>query len=340
MDPSRRKFLATTLYSAALPIPAFHEVADRAEKQTGAPTARVGKGHVATVRGVTDSIADILDEHGGAIARPMAASFIVNTLGPYLRADASGAVKRDMLSAASDLVYLTGWMAMYEKEHGRAQQWYHRALTLARDADDHVTYCRTLRGMALQAANLKLGRRALDLADSAAQAAPRSGPRLRAFLTGQQAHGAALVGDRRQAFTRLAETEAALSRADDRRDAIGGYDLAAYYFHVSSVTYALGDLPASIKAMQDSNRVRPPMEKQGRAHASALLAQRRLEAGHLEASCATWESFLDDYENLSSARADEHFTTLRATLRPYRDHRTARSVLIRAGEVGRRKVTV
>ncbi|WP_308014010.1 hypothetical protein [Streptantibioticus parmotrematis] len=340
MDPSRRKFLATTLYSAALPIPAFHEAAERAEKHAAAPTTRIGKGHVETVRGVTDSIADILDEHGGAIARPMAASFIVNTLGPYLRADASDAVQRDMLSAASDLVYLTGWMAMYEKEHGRAQQWYHRALTLARDADDHVTYCRTLRGMALQAANLKLGQRALDLADSAAQAAPGSGPRLRAFLTGQQAHGAALVGDRRQAFTRLAETEAALSQADDRRDAIGGYDLAAYYFHVSSVTYALGDLPASIKAMQDSNRVRPPMEKQGRAHANALLAQRRLEAGHLEASCATWENFLDDYENLSSARADEHFATLRATLRPYRTHRTARGVLTRASEVGRQKASV
>ncbi|WP_443062358.1 hypothetical protein [Streptomyces sp. NBC_00457] len=51
---------------------------------------------------MTDKIADILDELGGAHARPMAAAFIVNSVSSYLRADGTEAVKNDMRAAASD----------------------------------------------------------------------------------------------------------------------------------------------------------------------------------------------------------------------------------------------
>ncbi|MGW4890806.1 hypothetical protein ACWEQL_00840 [Kitasatospora sp. NPDC004240] len=319
MDPSRRSVLKTGLYSAALGVPGFADLAERVDATSAAAarTVRVGGGEVDTVRTMTVRIADILDELGAGHARPMAAAFLTNTVGTYLRADCAPGVRSGMLSAASDLVYLMGWMAMYEIQHGLGQSYYHRALELAAAAGDHVTYCRTLRGMALQAADLKYGRKALNLADAAAEAAPTSGPRLRAFLAGQQAHGAALVGDRRLAFARLRETEDALAKADGRNDHVGGYDAAAYHFHVSSVLYALGDVPGSITAMQRSQRLRPPVEKQGRAHANGVLAQRQLEVGHVERAATTWHAFLDDYETLSSARADDHFRELRARVRPY-----------------------
>lgn len=337
MDPSRRDVLAMSLYATALPVPVYADLSSRAEARTKGRTTRIGAGEVTVVRTMTERIADILDELGGGHARPMAAAFLVNTVAPYLYADASESVRRDMLSAASDLVYLAGWMAMYEKAHGLGQRYYTQALSLASEAGDHVTYCRTLRGMALQAANLRHAKLALELADSAAEAAPKAGPRLHAFLAGQQAQGAALVGDRRQAFSRLAETEAALSMADNRRDAIGGYDQAAYYFHVSSVLYALGDVPGSIQAMHDSNRMRPPVEKQGRAHANGLLAQRQLQIGHLEAACVTWGKFLDDYAHLSSSRADEHFETLRRTMHPFLKNSQAQEVYQRAQDLARQK---
>lgn len=337
MDPSRRHFLAMTLYAAALPIPAYLDVAGRTEYHASGRATRIGAGEVATVRTMTERVADILDELGGGHARPMAAAFLVNTVAPYLRADASEAVRKDMLAAAADLVYLTGWMAMFERAHGLGQRYYLRALELAGEAQDQVTYGRTLRGMALQAANLKHAKRAQELADSAAEAVPKAGPQLRAFLTGQQAQGAALVGAKHQAFSRLAETEAALAEADNRRDCIGGYDRAAYHFHVSSVLYALGDVPGSVKAMKDSNRMRPPVERQGRAHANGLLAQRQLEVGHLEASCVTWGEFLDDYAHLSSARADEHFGVLRQRMRPYLKNPRARELYDRASDLERQK---
>jgi hypothetical protein len=337
MDPSRRSVLAAGMYSAALMVPDYSELSGRLEASRTGRTTHIGAGEVTTVRTMTDRIADILDELGGAHARPMAAAFLVNTVGPYLKASATEQVKADMLAAASDLVYLTGWMAMYEKAHGLGQQYYVQALKLAAAAKDHVTYCRTLRGMALQASNLGYGSKALQLADSAAEAAPAAGPRLQAFLAGQQAHGAAMVKDRHQAFSRLHETETALSKADSRRDAVGGYDESAFQFHTAHVLYELGDLPGSIKALQQSNRVRPAQERQGRVHANGLLAQRQLELGHVEAACATWQTFLDDYAFVSSVRGDDHFQTMRTSLRPYRQNRAVRDLNERARTVAQQK---
>lgn len=92
--------------------------------------------------------------------------------------------------------------------------------------------------------------------------------------------------------------------------------------------------------MQDSNRVRPSVEKQGSAHANGLLAQCQLEMGHLEAACATWGKFLDDYETLSSSRADEHFEIMRRRLRPHMSNPYARELSERARELARQKSAV
>ncbi|MEU5115070.1 hypothetical protein AB0G64_26630 [Streptomyces longwoodensis] len=339
MDPSRRGMLGATLFSAALAVPAFQSTARAADipVSPGKATTRIGASQVSSVRSMTARIADILDEFGAGHARPMAAAFLVNTVGPWLRAEASEPVKADMLAAASDLTYLTGWMAMYEKAHGLGQTYYVKALRLADEAADHVTYCRTLRGMSLQATNLRHGRMALELADSAAEAAPSAGPRLVAFLRGQQAHAASMVGDRRQAHARLREAEAALAQADNRRDAIGGYDQAAYLFHVSHVLMEENDLPGSIKAMQQSIRVQPAQERQGRVHAYALLAQRQLKRGHLDAACESWGRFLDEYEHVSSVRGDDHFATMRRVLTPHAKTRSVRELSSRVREVAAAK---
>ncbi|GCD45076.1 hypothetical protein [Streptomyces paromomycinus] len=334
MDPSRRGVLQAGLYSAALAVPLFSDLAGRAEAVARPGRAgRVGAAQVETVRAVTDRVADILDEFGGGHARPMAAAFLVNSVRPWLTAPASEQVHDDLLAAASDLTYLTGWMAMYERAHGLGQRYYVKALHLAGEAKDHLTYCRTLRGMSLQASSLGYGAKALELADSAAAAAPSAGPRLVAFLRGQQAHAASMTGDRHTAITRLREAETALSKADSRRESIGGYDASAYLFHVSHVLYEFKDLPGSIKALNSSLKAQPRQERQGRVHSHALLAQRQFELGHLDAACATWHRFLDDYTEISSARGDAHFATLRTRIRPHHRAKAVRALSERVRHV-------
>ncbi|MFF8020714.1 tol-pal system YbgF family protein [Streptomyces sp. NPDC007896] len=339
MDPSRRSVLAATVFSAALSVPAFTLPARAADESVtpGKKTVRIGSSQVQSIRTMTDRIADILDELGAGHAMPMASAFLVNTVGPWLQAQATEPVRKDMLAAASDLTYLTGWMAMYEKSHGLGQRYYVQALGLAREAEDHVTYCRTLRGMSLQASNLGYGPKALELADSAAEAAPSAGPRLVAFLRGQQAHSASMVSLRQQAHTRLKEAEDALSKADNRRDAIGGYDQTAYLFQVSHVLYEEQDFAGSINALKQSIRLQPKQERQGRVHAYALLAQRQLRVGHLDAACESWSRFLDEYEHVSSNRGDDHFRTMSTELRRHPTARPVRELALRAREVAAAK---
>lgn len=343
MDPSRRSVLTAGMYAATLAVPTYDELTDELEqrvKDTSAGrTIRIGMSDVETVTKMTDKVAEILDEIGAGHARPMAAAFITNTIGTYLRADASDTVRKAMLSAVSDFVYLTGWMAMYETKQGLGQKYYRLALDFAADGEDHVTYCRTLRGMSLQASHLGYGEKALELADSAAEAAPASGPRLVAFLRGQQAAAAAMTGDRNTALTRLRETETALSQADNRRDAVGGYDEAAYHFHEAHVRWSLKDGPGSIKALRRSNAARNPQERQGRVHCLGVIAERQMAMRHVEAACATWNTFLDEHQMISSARGDKHLRTMLTGLKPYASLPAVRTLDERAREVARLKAT-
>ncbi|MCZ9349065.1 hypothetical protein NGM36_04515 [Streptomyces mutabilis] len=318
MDPSRRGVLRTGMYAAALAVPRFEDVSGRLESVTAGRTVRIGRSDVATVRTMTDKTADILDQVGAGHARPMAAAWLANTAGPYLRAAGTEETRRDMRAAIADFVYLTGWMAMYENQQGLGQRYYLRALELAGAAEDHVTYCRTLRGMSLQATHLGHGKKGLELADAAAEAAPAAGPRLRAFLRGQQAAAAAMTGARTTALARLREAEAALSRADDRRDAVGGYDQAAYYFHEAHVRWHLGDQAASVAALDRSNAARSPLERQGRLHCLGVTAERQYRMRHIEAACRTWHEFLDHHITVSSARGDEHLKTMLRALPAHR----------------------
>lgn len=103
------------------------------------PRLRIGQSEIQAVRAMTERLSDLDDDFGGRYARPMDAAFLVNTVTPYLKADTSSEARKGMLSAASFLCYLTGWMAVDEGAHGRAQQYYVKALELAGAGGDHKT---------------------------------------------------------------------------------------------------------------------------------------------------------------------------------------------------------
>ncbi|MEU6170472.1 tetratricopeptide repeat protein [Streptantibioticus parmotrematis] len=330
MDPSRRGVIAAGLFSVALTVPGWPDVLGRMEAVQAGMTRRVGMPEVDMVVAMTERVSDLDDRFGGRHARPMAAAFLVNTVAPYLRADAPEVVRKAMMSAASDLCYLTGYMAVDEGLHGLAQQYYTKALELAGASEDHLTYCTTLRGMSVQAVDLGHGREALRLADAAAAASPSAGPRMRAFLAGQQAHAAAQTGDRDRALRLLHEAESAMDKAESQESAFGSYDPAALNYHASQVRYELGDITGSIEAMQESDRVRYSTYRRARVRHRCTLAERQLAVGHLDAACATWHLALDDYPGLQSGRADERLHAMYRALRPYLRNPTARALHERA----------
>jgi len=333
MDPSRRSVLGVSLFSVALTVPDWPDAVGRMEAAQTGQVGRIGMSEVDTVIAMTERLSELDDQFGGRHARPMSAAFLVNTVTPHLRADAPEPVRKAMLSAASDLCYLTGYMAVDEGLHGLAQQYYLKALELAAAAGDHLTYCTTLRGMSVQAVDLGHGKHAMRLADAAAAASPQAGPRMRAFLTGQQAHAAAQIGDRASALRYLAEAESAMEKAESREKAFGSYDPSSLNYHVSQVRHEMGDVQGSIDAMKQADVLRHAVYRRGRVRQRATLAERQLQVGHLEAACATWHQALDDYPLVQSGRADQRMATMFRLIQPHAKNQSVRELHERARTV-------
>lgn len=333
MDPSRRSVLGAGLYSAALAIPGWEDVSARFERLRRDPHTRIGQREVDAVKTMTDHLSTLDDQFGGRMARPLAAAFAVNTLAPYLRARATPSVQAAMLSAAADHCYLTGYMASDEGLDGVAQSYFVKALELSGQAGDHLTYCTTLRGMSVQAASLGQGDNALSLAEASAEGLPQSGPRMRAFLIGQQAHAAAMTGDHVKARQKMREAQTSLERAESQTRAFGSYDPAALHYHLSQVLYEGGDLKGSIKAMQQSNRLRPPVYRRIRIRNLGILAERKLQAGRLEEACRDWHRMLEDFASVQSGWCDDRYRTMVAAVAPHRHNRHVRELLEHARTV-------
>ncbi|MFE2558958.1 tetratricopeptide repeat protein [Streptomyces sp. NPDC059352] len=329
MDPSRRGVLGAGVFSAAAVIPGWPDLRDRLEKVQADPHTRIGHPEVAAITAMTEHISDLDDKFGGRMARPMAAAFLVNTIVSALRATASDDVKNALRSAAADHCYLTGYMAMDERKDGLAQQYYAKALELAGAAGDHLTYCTTLRGMSVQAVDLGHGPLAARLADAAAAASPQAGPRMVAFLAGQQAHAAAQTGDRVGALLRIKEAERAMDKAESRAKAFGSYDPSALNYHVGQVRYELGDVDGSIESLELADRLREPVYRRTRVRYNAMLAERKLEIGRLEEACVDWNRVLDDYPHVQSGRCDDRVMTMLSALRPHLGNARARELFER-----------
>ncbi|MGW6459444.1 tetratricopeptide repeat protein [Streptomyces sp. NPDC055078] len=330
MEPSRRSIVGAGLFSVALTIPDWPDVVGRIESAQSGRTLRIGMAEVEMVAAMTERVSELDDQFGGRHARPMAAAFLVNTVAPYLRAEALQPVRKAMMSAASDLCYLTGYMAVDEGIHGLAQQYYLKALELAGASEDHLTYCTTLRGMSVQAVDLGHGKAAMRLADAAASASPQAGPRMRAFLAGQQAHASAQLGYRNDALMYLREAEAAMEKAESQQTTFGSYDPAALNYHTSQVRYELGDVTGAVEAMKQSDKLHYDIYRRTRVKKRTILAERQFAIGHLEAACSTWRGALDDYPLVQSGRADLGIQNMLRLIKPHLRNHSARDLYERA----------
>lgn len=330
MDPSRRGVLGATLFSVALTVPDWPNVVDRLASVESGRAQRIGFREVDAIVAMTEELSRLDDQFGGRHARPMAAVFLVNTVGPHLRAAASDAVRKALLSATADLLYLAGFMAVDEGLDGLAQRYYLKALECAGAAGDHLTYCTTLRGMSLQAVDLGHVQHAQRLADAAAAASPAAGPRMRAFLAGQQAHAYAATGSRSQALAFIHEAEVAMERAESRAKAFGSYAPSSLAYHVSQVKYALGDKSGAVESLKESDRLRHSHYRRSSVRYNALLAERQLELGRLEEACSTWGRVLDEYPLVKSGSADEKIRRMKSLLRPHLRNPAAAHVYRRA----------
>ena len=275
---------------------------------------------------------------GGGQVRRAAAFYLAADLAPKLATGARAAIRRRLLSAATEIAYLCAFMCFDDELNGLSQRYYRVALQLAAENGDQAAYAITLRGMSVQASVLGHHQQARQLAEAAVGGGHKVMPVSQAFLSGQLAVARAAEHDRAGALASLAEAERRLSQAtsaSSARPLIGAYNPASLAHQRAAVQSLLGDSQGAIAALAASITQRPRAERRSRAVTLAALGELQLDAGHVDEAIATWHGFLDDYPYLKSARVTTALGTLRRGMRPHARNAAARALLQRAADLAR-----
>ena len=161
--------------------------------------------------------------------------YLISDVAAYLRGSYIGEqVRKDMFSAASELAYLSGWMAFDNAEHSIAQHYFSVAVKLAAEADDPPMAGHVLRAMAHQAVDLGHVRQGLQLA-----AASMDGKRYRMPSPRERAlFGVVYARALGAAGQKSAAAQALITAEDDLASATTGDDEPSLVFFFGEASLA------------------------------------------------------------------------------------------------------
>lgn len=327
MTMNRRQALTTSAYSAvgtALPPASWWDrTLERAQGRSSVSRSTATEVHVEAVREATQFFSRQDQRLGGRAGRTALIAYLKTDVADYLaRRLPSERVRRALFSAASELVYLSGWMAFDSGDHGDAQKNFALAFRMAAEADDAPLAGHILRAAAHQAVDLGHPKRALELAEGSV------GQRRYALASRRERALLGVVHARALAANQLKkEARTALHRAEHDLRAAGSEDAPARVFFFSEASLAhetactlrdLGDLGAAQTEFKRSVRTRAlPF---ARTHAVTLgyLGDVQVRQGQVEAACATWTKALDAIDGIQSGRVRDTVVQMSHALSPVR----------------------
>ncbi|WP_327352749.1 Tat pathway signal protein [Streptomyces sp. NBC_01304] len=325
---ARRQFLSTSAYSVAgLALPDeswWQDAADRASSRPAASRRRIGAGDVEAVQEMTGFFQQRDQRHGGGHGRSAVTAYLVDEVADMLNGTfRDERVRRELLSTAGELIYLTGWMAFDAGQHAEAQTHFTLAIRLAAEATDPALAAHVMRAMAHQAVDLGHYREALQLS-SATMDRSRYGhacPRERALLGVVHARALAVAGQKKAAATALLQAEEDLAAATtaDEPGRMFFFKEASLAHETACTLRDIGDFAGAQREFKRSVRTRKATTY-ARTHAVTLgyLGAVQARTDGVEAACATWNRALDAMEGVQSRRALDTVTTMRQTISPFR----------------------
>ncbi|MEV6730617.1 Tat pathway signal protein [Streptomyces sp. NPDC051364] len=326
MTMNRRTALSSTAYSAAgaaLPPPAWWErTRDSARTRTPRTRLMVTAGHVAAIQDAGRFYSGQDQRLGGGAGRTALAAYLRTDVAAYLASRfPSEEVRRDLFTAAAELVYLAGWTSFDTSEHAVAQKQFGVALRLAAEADEPALAGHILRAAAHQAVDLHHPRRALELAEGsmAERRYKLATPRERALLGVVHARALAISGQKREALAALTRASTNLAAADPgvEEPARVSFFSEASLAHESACTLRdLGDLKGAEVAFRQSVRTRALPYARTHAVTLGYLGQVQAGQGHLDAACETWNRALDAMAGIRSGRTRDTVVQMRRSLSP------------------------
>ncbi|UCM91189.1 Tat pathway signal protein [Streptomyces marincola] len=329
LDMGRRRALTAAAYSVtALAVPDSDWWSHRAAQAADRPAAsrlKVGRRDLHAVRDMVKPFSRADQRHGGGHARTAVVQYLTSDVAPRLGGTfTDDHVRQDMFSAASELAYLSGWMAFDNAEHAAAQRYFTLSLSLAAEADDAPMAGHVLRAMAHQAVELGHPGHAVRLARASVdgQRYTRAAPRERALLGVVHARALASAGQPRAAAGALLRAEDDLAMAkpgDDEPGRVFFFGEASLAHETACVLRDTGDLAGAQREFRRSVRTRKASSFT-RTHAVTLgyLGSVQARQGAIEEACATWARALDAMDGIRSARARQTVTEMRRALSPVR----------------------
>lgn len=328
VDPERRRVLAATAYSlAALALPSeewWARIAGDRDSSSASEGRSIGRGDVDAVRDMASMFSRMDQRRGGGHARTAVVQYLMSDVAPCLRGKfSSDQVRRAMFCAASELAYLSGWMAFDNAEHAIAQNYFTVALKLAAESGDQPMAGHILRAMAHQALDLGHARQALDLANASVEGDryTLASSRERALFGVIHARSLTVTGQAQASAVTLNRAENALGAAqpgDEEPGRVFFFGEASLAHETACALRDLGDLPGAERQFRRSVRTRK-IATFTRTHAVTLgyLGAVQARQGSVEQACATWSKALDTMDGIRSGRTRQVATDIRSALSPF-----------------------
>jgi transcriptional regulator with XRE-family HTH domain len=329
LDMERRRVLAATAYSvAALAVPDeqwWREMAARGTARATASVRRVGRGDLEGVREMASIFSRVDQRRGGGHARMALVQYLSSDVASYMRGSyADERVRRDMFSAASELAYLSGWMAFDNAEHSIAQHYFLIAVKLAAEADDPPMAGHVLRAMAHQAVDLGHVQQGLELAAASMEGKRyrMASPRERALFGVVYARTLGAAGQKPAAAGALITAQddlACANTGDDEPSRVFFFGEASLAHETACTLRDIGDLCGALTEFRRSARTRKATTFT-RTHVVTLgyLGAVHARQGEIDEACSTWSTALDAMDGIHSARARQTVVDMRAALAAFR----------------------
>lgn len=329
VDIERRRVLAVAAYSvAAIALPDkpwWTQMGTRGVTRATAGARRVGRGDLEAVREMASMFSRVDQRHGGGHARMALVQYLTSDVATYLRGSyIDERVRKDMFSVASELAYLSGWMAFDNAEHSIAQHYFSVAVKLAAEADDPPMAGHVLRAMAHQAVDLGHVRQGLELATASMddRRYRMASPRERALFGVVYARALGASGQKSAAAEALITAEDDLALAtpgDDEPSRVFFFGEASLAHETACTLRDTGDLSGALKEFLRSARTRKATTFT-RTHVVTLgyLGAVHARRGEIDEACFTWSTALDAMDGIRSARARQTVVDMRAALSAFR----------------------
>ncbi|MGH4007385.1 MAG: helix-turn-helix transcriptional regulator [Pseudonocardiaceae bacterium] len=329
VDVERRRVLAAAAYSVAalavLDESWWRQMAARGTARAIASARGVGRGDLEAVREMASLFSRVDQRRGGGHARSTLVQYLTSDVATYLRGSyADERVRKDMFSAASELAYLSGWMAFDNAEQTIAQHYFSIAVKLAAEADDPPMAGHVLRAMAHQAVDLGHCRQGLELAAASMEGKRylMASPRERALFGVVSARALGAAGQKpaaAQALIRAEDDLAAATPGDDEPSRVFFFGEASLAHETACTLRDIGDLSGALEEFRRSARTRKATTFT-RTHAVTLgyLGAVHAHLGEFDQACSTWSTALDAMDGIHSARARQTVVDMRAALSAFR----------------------